>query len=491
MLSLLLLTTVGCSDDDDDGTAPPVDTDAPADVASFLALPGDGHVVLTWTNPADPDLAGVLIRRAVGIDPTPTTGEPIFEGLATEFTDTDVDNDTTYHYTAFAFDQEGNHADGVSDSCMPREAIVVAIADPQLEQLLRSELGVPSGDITDLDLVRLTALDASDQGIADLQGLEHAVNLGTLDLSGNDLTTDGNLIVFSTLTSLVSLDLSDNPLGSLDPLVGITSLESLSFGLCPVSDLTPLATLVNLRRLSFPEAEVTSLEPLSDLVDLNHLEADDNEITDVAPLAPLVGLTNLSLNGNRIRDISPLDGLMALEWFLANDNLITDIEVLIGLPALRTVGLLNNPLAADAVTDDLPVLVADGVNVDFDHDAALLDLMGAWLIDTVTVGALGVDPAEHFEWDAGTVAMRLTVFPFGAYMIEELDAADVPVSVETGVLEVDGANLTMIVLTEDGVSVDPPQEWLSGTWDTSGIDLMFSTEQDDVMVTMTWRPELD
>ncbi|MHB8835845.1 MAG: FG-GAP-like repeat-containing protein [Candidatus Methylomirabilia bacterium] len=90
------------------GLAPPV---------SFTAGPGNGRLLLSWVNPADPNVAGVrVVRKEVppsscpvpggeGCYPgTPTDGTVVYEGNGTAWVDEGLVNDTvTYYYTAFSF----------------------------------------------------------------------------------------------------------------------------------------------------------------------------------------------------------------------------------------------------------------------------------------------------------------------------------------------------------------------------------------------------
>jgi hypothetical protein len=72
--------------------------------------------MLTWTNPPDPDFAGVLIRRSFTAYPlSPTDGAFVFDGLAESFEDinfTPEDYNKPVYYTAFAYDLYLNYASG-------------------------------------------------------------------------------------------------------------------------------------------------------------------------------------------------------------------------------------------------------------------------------------------------------------------------------------------------------------------------------------------
>lgn len=84
-------------------------------------------------------------------------------------------------------------------------ATTVTFADSNLESAARVALSKPAGDVTEADMATLTSLDATSQGIGDLDGLQYATNLTNLDLSDNQIT---DLTPLSGLTNLTDLDLS-------------------------------------------------------------------------------------------------------------------------------------------------------------------------------------------------------------------------------------------------------------------------------------------
>jgi hypothetical protein len=114
------------------GAALPIkeDTLPPAAVAVFTAGPGDEKVKLRWTNPGDSDFAKTVIRYSTsGYPGSPVGGSPVengaggaFSGAAASvdsFLHTDLANQTTYFYTAFAFDSSANYSSGTIASAMP------------------------------------------------------------------------------------------------------------------------------------------------------------------------------------------------------------------------------------------------------------------------------------------------------------------------------------------------------------------------------------
>ena len=90
---------------------------------------------------------------------------------------------------------------------------------------LRAEIQRVIGNtITTQTLLNLTTLDASDLGITNLTGLEHATNLSELYLLENNISDVSPL---SGLTQLTVLDLYDNNISDISQLVGLTRLTEL------------------------------------------------------------------------------------------------------------------------------------------------------------------------------------------------------------------------------------------------------------------------
>src|SRR3989344_5560226 len=129
---------------------------------------------------------------------------------------------------------------------MAQTASVAHIPDSNLKAALRQALCQPNGDITTADLATLTSLNLNEQGITDLTGLEHAVNLQYLDFYRNQVS-------------------------DLTPLARLVNLYYMYFDNTQVSDLTSLARLVNLRGLSFYYNQVSDLTTLAGLVNLQGL----------------------------------------------------------------------------------------------------------------------------------------------------------------------------------------------------------------------------
>ena len=96
----------------------------------------------------------------------------------------------------------------------------VSIPDANLKAAINQQLAKQTGSqraddaaVTEDDMASLTELVAENAGITDLTGLEKAVNLETLDLSGNDLSNTvrafGNNLKRISMPYLAQIDMSD------------------------------------------------------------------------------------------------------------------------------------------------------------------------------------------------------------------------------------------------------------------------------------------
>ena len=224
-------------------------------------------------------------------------------------------------------------------------AQVVEIPDPNLEKAILEALNLPDEiPLNQLEMLRLTTLDAADKGITDLNGLEHATFLVVLNLQNNLI---GDITSLMHLTQLVHLHLDYNQIHDINPLANLTNLTHLGLSGNQIMDISPLINLNNLIDIRLTGNQITDISPLAGLMHLEELGLNGNQIVDISPLMNLNNLRGMELSANQIRDLGPLAGLIYLEYLGLNRNPIADISPLANLINLKTLFLSGGRLISN------------------------------------------------------------------------------------------------------------------------------------------------
>ena len=195
---------------------------------------------------------------------------------------------------------------------LPTPSGTVRIPDPNLRSVIERLLGKENGAaITPEDMERLNRIEADENGIQDLTGLEYATNLERIEFRHNAIS-------------------------DLTPLTNLIRLDNIKLRGNQITDVTPLAKLFNVEWMGLEENQITDLSPLQNLKKLNGIGISGNPITDVSPLADLISLEGIDAWNTRITDFSPLANLRRFEWIaFGNDPTISTLPSLKGLKTLR------------------------------------------------------------------------------------------------------------------------------------------------------------
>lgn len=208
---------------------------------------------------------------------------------------------------------DSTSADDETDAMEPE---VVSFADANLERAVRRALKKPEGPLMVADLDSLVRIDAEEQSIKSLDGIEYCTALDTLRLWGNEI----------------------------EDLSALSGLPSLSF-------------------LNLGNNHIENISALSSLTDLKWLSLWNNDIEDISPLSELPKLTFLNLGSNQIEDVSPLSGMIELRSLSLSDNKVVDVSALDGLTKLEYLGLLDNPIKIKEVPQQVPTLIERDVTI--------------------------------------------------------------------------------------------------------------------------------
>ena len=239
---------------------------------------------------------------------------------------------------------------------------VAQFSDRSLAIVVRRTLGLEISDDIDVlkipvaEFAKLTTLYAvkspyidhletlDDLGlpaITDLTGLEHATQLRTLNLFGNEFL---DITPLAKLTQLRTLRLANNQISVIASLAKLTQLTKLALGGNQISDIASLAELTQLTDLGLDGNQISDITPLAQLTQLTSLSLTGNQIRDITPLAQLTKLTLLLLTTNHIRDITPLAQLTQLRLLYFGHNQIRDITPLAQLTSLESLWGSNNQI---------------------------------------------------------------------------------------------------------------------------------------------------
>ena len=240
-------------------------------------------------------------------------------------------------------------------------------------------------------LANVPDLKLSNRGIVSLQGMEQAVSLESLWLSGNQVS-DISLLVDLPLRTLA---LDGNPIGDFRPLAEMD-------GVYLALDNTGLREIPPLRRyyLSLADNLITDLSPLRH----NHflqLWLGGNSISSLATLQ--AGVTFLHMNDNDVADLAGPDWAYLEELHIRN-NALRDISSLLDAPSLRVLDVGRNPLGRDAVAV-AETLRARGATVLMGEAVPFLPAAGVGRTGFVRVVNRSAEGGDVFieAWDDGGV----------------------------------------------------------------------------------------
>ncbi|QWI41661.1 leucine-rich repeat domain-containing protein [Bacillus mycoides] len=242
------------------------------------------------------------------------------------------------------------------------------IVDKKLQQhinknnLERKNINEP---ITKEDLLQIKTLSIySGEGINEIAGLEYMTNLEKLTLRESNVT---DISVISGLRHLKYLDLSSNPIESIQPVSKLENLDMLFLrdnkitDLTPLSqmkkikildlignnikDLTPLFTVLSLEEVYLANNQISNLSGIEKLKNVNLLWIGNNKISDVEPISKMSNLIELEIADSEIKDISSLSKLVKIQVLNLEENYISDISPLSNLTNLHEINLGANEIS--------------------------------------------------------------------------------------------------------------------------------------------------
>lgn len=281
--------------------------------------------------------------------------------------------------------------------------IPVHVPDPELLSAIRAALMKPIGIITDRNIASLRSLDASFDArsrlrrpppgprspesdgaksaidvvppLHDLRGLEYAVNLITLNLSGARRVGGDGVPFFlpglsgaggnGSIPSQIPGDRPGSPakgIPNFSPLRGLPKLAVVDLSRnrlvhCVLPDELPALRVLILR-----DNEMARFHLPTGSIALRSLDLSGNRLTDVAFPPGLTQLTDLDLSYNRLANVGMLKGLTGLSRLKITGRQLEGARVPANLRSLSELWLSTEQLWTVSVPDayvDLEFVVTD------------------------------------------------------------------------------------------------------------------------------------
>ena len=209
-------------------------------------------------------------------------------------------------------------------------------------------------------LSTLNTISLSGCSLTDISAFAEAdlPSLAYLDLSKNKLKA-ADLAPLASLTSLQVLILDGNALGKnadLSFLSGLPNLRLLSLAKTGYTNVAALSQLHGLISLDISDNGITTLDydveggvstlPY-ELPYLMSLNVSGNKLTALPDFAPqyMRCITQLDISGNNLADLTAFSGAVGLTDLNASANKITDVSPIAGLTRLKTLDLSKNKIA--------------------------------------------------------------------------------------------------------------------------------------------------
>ena len=269
------------------------------------------------------DMNDTTFDPNVGIEAWDDDGE-LTSQITSNWNPNNLKTAGAYTVTYSVTDSEGLTQTGTRKIVVVDPNITYAnITDSNLKKALNTLLNKPlmDADIAVSDLASLSGtLNLSNQGIKDLSGLEHAINITTLNLSNNpDLE---NIDAVANLSKLSTIYLNNNT--SLTSIEGIKDITTLKTVTLVGSNLDDQAIVNGLQNLSLSTFNIKDTKNIKDLSALKGVFAD---------------LTTLTMDNSSIENIDFLEGARLTTLNIVNNESLLNLNGAANIKTLKTINI--------------------------------------------------------------------------------------------------------------------------------------------------------
>lgn len=187
-----------------------------------------------------------------------------------------------------------------------------------------------------------------------------------LDVSYNDQATSENLDVFSDVTTLTKVNVSEcdrlkslgflygstsrlqefyavgcDSIGNFDMLIRATKLKKVDLSNSSTKNVAFLKNKTNMKELNIAHTNVSSIADLEPSVNLEKLDVSYTFVEDISVLSVMSNLKRLNISHTPILDVSPLAGCVSLTDFDCSNTQIASIEGMENCTKLSRINIGN------------------------------------------------------------------------------------------------------------------------------------------------------
>ena len=252
-----------------------------------------------------------------------------------------------------------------------------------------------------------------EQQIRSIVGLEKAVNLKQLTISGNPDDSKGALKDISPLRGLKNLELlrlSHNDITDISPVKGLTNLKHLFLSHNRIEKIDAIRNLTDLESLDFArnigEERISDISAIANLTKLKLLGLSDANIPDISVLKNLVNLETFMANDSKIEDISALKTAKNLKLLYLDSNKITDVSVVKDLLNLKELYLRNNNISE---IDFSKLTKLEDVNVQGNKIRDYSSLRNLASLKYVNISKQKIDLNKEYSLDSNSIEIDMPI----------------------------------------------------------------------------------
>ncbi|MCQ2960529.1 MAG: hypothetical protein MJ198_10150 [Bacteroidales bacterium] len=225
------------------------------------------------------------------------------------------------------------------------------------------------GFLSEMKQLKKLNLSGSTHTFQNYDSLGKLNKLTMLDVSYNHQATNETMDVFSDVTTLTKVNISEcdrikslgflyssnsrlqefyasgcDSIGNFDMLIRALKLKKVDVSHSSTKNIAFLKDKANLKELNVSHTLVSSIAELAVSVDLEKLDLSYSNVEDISVLSAMSKLKKLNLSHSKVTDVSSLSGCVSLTDFDCSDTQIASIEGMEACEKLTKINIGHTPI---------------------------------------------------------------------------------------------------------------------------------------------------